>query len=79
MIVELTDDEALVLFDLLADYATVDDGTMLPIKRAAERNALWALEAALERQLTVPFQANYREQVDHARTRLEERAGGWEI
>lgn len=77
MTLELTDDEALVLFDLLADYATKDDGRNLPIKHAAERNALWALEASIERQLTVPFQADYGAALEAARLRVQEMSGDW--
>jgi hypothetical protein len=77
MTLELTDDEALVLFELLAEYGTKNDGTNLPVKHAAERNALWALGAAIERQLTPPFQSNYEEQLREARKRVEAQAGGW--
>jgi hypothetical protein len=77
MTLELSDDEALVLFDLLADYATKDDGRNLPIRHASERNALWTLEASLERQLTAPFQSDYGAQLEAARLHLEEMNGGW--
>lgn len=50
---------------------------MLVIRHAAERNALWALEGALERQLVAPFQDDYDEQLAAARARVEEHGGGW--
>jgi hypothetical protein len=77
MHIELTEDEALVLFDLLADYAVADEGRVLPIRSAAERNALWAVEAALERSLVAPFRENYAEVLKGARSRLIEQNGDW--
>ena len=77
MHIELSDDEALVLFELLADYAKNEDGRRLQIRYAAERNALWALHSALENTLVVPFQPDYGEQLENARARLEERGGSW--
>jgi hypothetical protein len=78
MVIELTDDEALVLDPLLADYGTKDPGRQLRIDRAAERNALWALAAALEKQLVPPFQRTYGAQIAAARARVEEQGGSWE-
>jgi hypothetical protein len=77
MQIELTEDEALVLFELLADYATSDEGRILSISSAAERNALWAVEASLERSLVAPFRENYKELLEGARTRLIEQSGDW--
>ena len=58
MSIDLTEDEALALFDLLADYGTDDDGRQLVVQHAAERNALWAVHAALEKVLVAPFQGD---------------------
>lgn len=77
MKLELTEDEALVLFELLANYGTRSDATVLPIQHPAERNALWAVQAALERHLVPPFQDTYQAQLEAARTRLVESGGGW--
>lgn len=77
MTLEISDDEALVIYDLLADYAEHDDGRELTVRSLAERNALWALSAALDRQLTVPFEADYQERLAAARARVEERGGSW--
>jgi hypothetical protein len=74
---DISDDEALVLYDLLADYAEHDTGRQLTIRSAAERNALWALSAALDKLLVAPFQENYKEQLAAARARVEERGGSW--
>ncbi len=77
MQVELTEDEALVLFDLLADYGASHDSRQLLVRHAAERNALWALHATLERCLLAPLQQDYSEQLVAARLRVEEQGGSW--
>ena len=77
MTLELTNDEALVLFDLLFDHGTKGDAGALIVRSPAERNALWALQAALEKQLGVPFEADYAEQLAAARARMEEKGGSW--
>lgn len=77
MQIDLTDDEALVLFDLLVDYATTDEGRRVVVRVAAERNALWALHAALEKVLVAPFQSDYADQLAAARSRLEVQGGSW--
>lgn len=59
----------LVLFDLLAL------GRLADKLEAPERNALWAIEAALQKQLVAPFSACYAEQLKHARSSLVLRYG----
>jgi hypothetical protein len=77
MKIDLTEDEALVLFDLLADYGSHDDGRQLAVRHAAERNALWAVQCALEKLLVAPFQRDYSEQLSAARARVEAQGGSW--
>lgn len=77
MTLDLDDDAALVLFDLLGGYAEADEGRQLVIRSAAERNALWQLEGALEKRLVAPFRNDYADQLAAARTRLEEQGGRW--
>jgi hypothetical protein len=74
---ELSDGEALVLFDLLHEYGTKDDGRTLRVQHAAERNAVWALSAALEGRLVAPLQPRYSEILSLTRARLEEGGGPW--
>jgi hypothetical protein len=62
---------------LLFDYGEKDDGRELIVRSPAERNALWALHAALEKQLVAPFQDDYAEQLAAARTRIDKKGGGW--
>lgn len=77
MTLDLSDEEALVLFELLHEYGSKDDGRELKVQHAAERNALWALSAQLEKRLTPPFQPNYFELLTKARARVEEQGGPW--
>jgi hypothetical protein len=78
MQIDLTDDEALVLFDLLSDYGTPDDRRLI-VRSAAERNALWALTGQLEKRLVAPLQRNYEELLSAARARLEAESGSWSL
>ena len=66
---------------LAADEAAraflLDAGRTLTIRSAAERNSLWSLGGALEKTLVAQFQPDYVAQLERARARAEERAGGW--
>lgn len=77
MTIDLDDDAALVLFELLNGYAEHDDGRTVAVRHAAERNSLWSLVAALERSLGAQFEPDYAAQVERARERVETRAGRW--
>jgi len=77
MTIDLTEDEALVLFELLADYGTNDDGRQLVVLHAAKRNVLWAVHSALEKALVAPFQRDYADHLSAARSRVEEQGGSW--
>jgi hypothetical protein len=77
MKLELTADEALVLFDLLSEYERGDADRTLTVRSPAERNVLWYLLSYLERELVAPFQPDYSGQLERARARLEEKGGGW--
>jgi hypothetical protein len=73
VIVTLTSDEALVLFELLHRWEDADriETALMP----GEQTALWALSGRLESVLIEPFEGNYRELVDQARGRLAEHGG----
>jgi hypothetical protein len=73
VIVTLTSDEALVLFELLHRWE--DSGEIDTVLMPGEQTALWALSCRLESILAEPFEGNYRELVNHARQRLAERGG----
>lgn len=67
--ITLENDEALVLFEALSSqrFSPAD---------VAERNALWALEALLQKQLVGPFEANYASVIQAARLSLIARLSG---
>ncbi|GIJ28859.1 hypothetical protein Vqi01_40210 [Micromonospora qiuiae] len=72
VVVRLSHDEALVLFEWLSrtDERTSDFADV--IEDQAEQRALWNLTALLERELFDPVQAEYRTLVDEARNRLRD-------
>lgn len=70
MPIELTGDEALVLFELLSRYS---DSNSLVIEDQAEQRALWNLLSVLEKQLAEPLRPEYRELLQRARDRLRDK------
>jgi hypothetical protein len=72
VVLKLSRDEALVLFEWLrrTDDLTDDFGDL--VEHQAEQRALWNLTCLLERELVEPFQPEYRELVDQARSRLRD-------
>lgn len=77
MVIELTEDVALVLFDALTRAKSEDDQRRLVLEHPAERNALWVLESQLEKGLVAPLRADYRDALAAARARLEATGGPW--
>jgi len=69
VLLRLTADEALVLFEWLH---RTDDGPGYGgiVADHAEKVALWNLSALLERELIEPLQDDYAQLVDAAKTRL---------
>jgi hypothetical protein len=65
---ELTADEALVLFEWLSRSSPSDQPA--PYADRAEQIALWNLECLLERVLVEPFDPDYDALVQAARTAL---------
>lgn len=66
--IRLTNDEALILFDLLHRWED-EEGVSAPQSKA-EQVALWNLSALLERELREPFDSRYAELVAEAAARL---------
>jgi hypothetical protein len=77
MTIELTDDEALVLFELLSREDANLRERQLTLVHASERNALWAVTCELERKLVAPLQKEYPDLLGAARARVEEAGGSW--
>lgn len=72
MKLQLSNDEALVLFEWLARQ---DEKDSFPVEDAAEEQVLWSLHGQLEKALVEPFGPNYRELVLQARERVKENFG----
>ena len=64
----LDDNAALILLDSLASKTVRSDEPAL-------RNALWSLEAALERKLSMTFSTDYDAQLQRARRAIVEEIG----
>jgi hypothetical protein len=62
--IQLSRDEALVLFDWL--HRSEDEGRVSRPEHHAEQVALWNLSALLERELVEPFKQSYSQLVDEA-------------
>jgi hypothetical protein len=58
MVIELTENVALVLFDALTRAKSEDDQRRLVLEHPAERTAPWLLEAQLEKGLVAPLRAD---------------------
>lgn len=71
MTLDLSKDEALVLFDLLSRW---DSSQQMNIADEAEQRVLWNLHAGLERQLAEPFATEYEALIAAARQRIREGA-----
>jgi hypothetical protein len=72
MKLELTQDEALVFFEWLS---RLDEQGAFPCEDPAEEQVLWALHGQLEKAMSEPFRANYRELVEQARSRVKASQG----
>ncbi len=66
---ELTGDEALVLFEFLARF---DENEKLTLEDQAEEKTLWILHGLLEKQLVEIFDPSYKSLVESARERLRD-------
>ncbi|WP_435005089.1 hypothetical protein P12x_002980 [Tundrisphaera lichenicola] len=68
----LSQDEALVLFELLSRY---DETERFGVDDPAEVLSLWHLHGVLQKKLVAPLQADYADQPRRARDRLREKDG----
>jgi hypothetical protein len=67
MKLELTNDQALVLFEWLS---RLDESNSVSYEHEADRQVLWSLQGQLEKSLIEPFQPDYKNLVDKARSRI---------
>ena len=66
--IELSEDEALVLFDWLSRFNGGEHQDLFDAQ--AEQRALWNLEARLEKALVAPLASDYQRRLEEARVRL---------
>lgn len=71
--IELSRDEALVLFEWLARFDPADHPELF--ESQAEQRVLWDRASILEKTLHEPFAPNYRELLDAARERVRDPRG----
>jgi len=69
--IELTKNEAIVLFEFLARFNEKDNKDTF--EDQAEQRVLWDIECVLEKQLSEPFRADYQEIVKKARELIRDK------
>jgi hypothetical protein len=69
--IELTSQEALVLFDLLSRWGETDKLSVL-LEHQAEQRVLWDMLSMLESKLIDPFAPDYRERLNEAREMVQD-------
>lgn len=71
VIIELSGQEALVLFALLSGWGETNDMTVV-LEHQAEQRVLWDMLAMLESKLIEPFMPNYADLVKQAREAVQD-------
>lgn len=69
--IELTRDEAIVLFEFLSRFNDKEYTDLF--EDQSEQRVLWDLQATLEKELVEPFQANYADTVKQARINIRDK------
>lgn len=69
--IELTKEEAIVLFEFLGRFNENDN--LSTFDDLAEQRVLWDIEFILEKQLSEPFRADYQEIVKEAREAVRDK------
>lgn len=70
--IELTPQEALVLFDMLSRWSETDTWHV-SLEHQAEQRVLWDILAALENILDEPFMPDYQERLNTAREMVQDK------
>lgn len=71
--IELSEDQALVLFDWLC---RLNDSSAAAVADTAEQRVLWDIQSGLESVLVAPLQTNYESLLAQARKRVRDGAEG---
>ncbi|RBW62489.1 hypothetical protein DS884_02495 [Tenacibaculum sp. E3R01] len=69
--IELTNDEAIVLFEFLARFNESDD--LSRFEDQSEQRVLWNIECILEKELSEPFISNYQDIIKIARENVRDK------
>lgn len=67
---ELTPQEALILFEVLSRWSETNEMSMT-LEHRAEQRVLWNILATLESTLSEPFLPDYQERLKYARDSLQ--------
>lgn len=68
--IELTKEEAIVLFEFLGRFNEDDDSSRF--EDQAEQRVLWNIESSLEKKLSEPLRADFQDIVSKSRERLRD-------
>lgn len=68
--IELTKEEAIVLFEFLGRFNENDDFNRF--EDQSEQRVLWDIECILEKELSEPFRTDYQEIVKKAREKVRD-------
>lgn len=68
--IELTKEEAIVLFEFLGRFNEDDDSSRF--EDQAEQRVLWNIESSLEKKLSEPLRAYFQDIVSKSRERLRD-------
>lgn len=71
--IELSEDQALVLFDWLC---RLNESSAASVADTAEQRVLWDIQSGLESALVAPLQTNYESLLAQARRRVRDGAEG---
>jgi hypothetical protein len=69
--IELTNEEAIVFFEFLGRFNEQDD--LSKFEDQAEQRVLWDIERILEKKLSEPFRADFKEIVKKAREKVRDK------
>lgn len=67
--INLTKDEAIILFEFLSRFSNED---ILEISDQSEERVLWNIQCDLEKILSEPFSEKYKEILEKARDRIRD-------
>ena len=70
ILIKLSRDEALVLFEFISRFNQLDQDEIF--QDQAEQKLMWLIETQLEKILVEPFQPDYKEIIQEARNKVRD-------